>query len=807
MSRRTIALALAGLSFAAGGRAYTEGEQDVSHPLQTVLLDRQAKAHRIPDLSAKGPRAKREILLPDRGNIAIVDDGDGVGLPAFPFDLEGKTVEIIPAADLAAAYTYRTRDGGYDATAAATGDFLTLSDDAYVRLPLGFPFPYFGKAWDEAFLHSDGHITFGEPDVAQTARDAPRAVSGPPRIAAFFWDLDPSQSGAAVRYVRTADRLTVSWINVPEWAPEGAAGLRQNFQATLFADGRIELAYQSITLDLGTIGVASGENIFDSLAVDFTEPAPAEPFTAAFVELFFPADLNLATLGRKFYLSHEDAYDFLVIFHDYEIPLETNAFAFYRQVRNFTQGVGPWPAGFEANNVVDFGVSLGSPFRLQGLMYMGELDKYPDDPAQLIARDEGVHGNTALSVLAHEAGHIFLATPLIIDRLSNVFSFDLLGRQFAHWSYFFNSDASFLEGNRIVDHGRGPYRFETTETTKGFSRLDRYLLGLEPPETVQPSFYVRNPSIDSANFSAAHFPLGGVFFDGERVNVSIEQIREAMGRRVPDHTVSQKSYRYAFVLLTQEGGEPSDASIAKLERFRTQFEQTMREASGGGWQGETELVQQLTFVTWPASGVLQGETIDGGVLLGNVLDHDLTVQLRGGDGVRIPEEVTVPAGNLFEPFTIEGVTGGVYPIQGDAGDEFEIANSLIQVQPGTSAIAADRLLPLEILFGDPSERLMTGEVGRPMPFPFLVQTTDLNALFYSNVPLRMTASGDGVVEPSETGTDEFGFGVFDWTLATTPGKNTLTIEVVGSDRPPLVLEATGVHTPIRQRNPRREIFR
>ena len=62
-------------------------------------------------------------------------------------------------------------------------------------------------------------------------------------------------------------------------------------------------------------------------------------------------------------------------------------------------------------------------------------------------------------------------------------------------------------------------------------------------------------------------------------------------------------------------------------------------------------------------------------------------------------------------------------------------------------------------------------------------------------------------KPAETVTDEFGFAVFDWTLATAPGKNTVTIEVVGSERPPLVLEAEGVHTPLRQRNPRREIFR
>ncbi|MEZ5396195.1 MAG: hypothetical protein R2724_25795 [Bryobacterales bacterium] len=212
----------------------------------------------------------------------------------------------------------------------------------------------------------------------------------------------------------------------------------------------------------------------------------------------------------------------------------------------------------------------------------------------------------------------------------------MLGRQLAHWSYFFNSEASFLEGNRIVDHGRGPYRFETTQMTQGFSQMDRYLLGLIPAEQVPASFFVRNPSIDSANFSAAHFPLGGVFFDGERVDVTIDQVRQAMGRRTPDHTIAQREYRYAFVLLTKEGTTPSEESIAKLERFRTAFEAKMRDATGGGWQPETELVNQLTFVTWPASGVLEGAMIDGGVLLGRTYRPRRDGEALGWGGRRDP---------------------------------------------------------------------------------------------------------------------------------------------------------------------------
>ncbi|MEZ5396193.1 MAG: hypothetical protein R2724_25785 [Bryobacterales bacterium] len=205
MMRAGLAVAMAAMLAAAGLSAATEGAQDVSHPLTTMLVSRQAEAHRV-SANFKAQVEKRELVLEDRGDIAIVDDGDGVGLEAFPFDLNGRSVEILPQAELAAAYTYQAHDGGYDVQAAATGSFVTLGDDDAVLLPIGFAFPYFGQTWEQVYVHSDGHLTFGEPDLAQTARDAPRAVSGPPRIAAFFWDLNPSEEG---RRSDTWRRLTV----------------------------------------------------------------------------------------------------------------------------------------------------------------------------------------------------------------------------------------------------------------------------------------------------------------------------------------------------------------------------------------------------------------------------------------------------------------------------------------------------------------------------------------------------------------------------------------------------------------------
>ncbi len=787
---------------------------DLSSPLtlqlihQQNLAARQAKGLEMPRTVslAVEPEPVDELIVDDIGNLAIVDDGEGVFLPPLDFDLNRKTLALLPADDSAAGYTYTTRDGGYDSQAAAAGEFVVLGDDASLFLPLPFPFPYFGERYEEIFLNSDDNLTFLQGDNASTARDPARAVSGPPRILPYFVDLDPTMPGSAIRVLAGPDRWTATWINVPEFSFTGE-GLPQNFQVSLFADGRIEFAYRDITALTGIIGIASGTRLNESLAVDFSEPSDTV-FEAAVVEIFVAAVIDLAVLSQKFYLNHDDAYDFLVIFHNYELPIETGAFAFYLPIRNFVQGIGPFPSFLSEFNITDFGAFVGSSQRLQGLIFMGLLDNYPDDPSDRIDRGFGLGVNTPLTVLTHEAGHRFLANVLFIDPRSNRFSAELLGRQFSHWSYYFNSEASLLEGNRIMDRGSGPFRFETTETTQAYSLLDLYLWGLLPPEQVPPSFFVRNPSIADDNlFTPAHEPLAGIFFDGERVDVTLNMIRAAHGRRIPDHTLSQKNFRYGFLLLKQEGEEVPPEHVEKLDTLREAFDDRFEEVIDNRAEAETELVRKVGLTTWPAAGVFQGSTQTAAVFLGRRAVEPVTVMFAtDNDAVDLPETVTIAAGSQFVNFPITGVAPGVARLTATVNEEYEVSHSNIQVLADTSTLSSTRLFPLEILFGDPRERLRTGRVGAPMPFPYFILVFDDNFLAYKDVPLEITVSGDGSVDPPNPVSDAFGFIVVDWTLATSPGENTMTVTIPGSQRPPLVITAVGVRSPPRHRNFRDLLF-
>ncbi len=786
---------------------------DLASPVTTQLIHQQNIAARAsrglpPPRTVSlevAPEPVDELFVDDIGDIAIVDDGDGVFLPPLPFDLNGQTLSFVPVDPEASAYRYEVRDGGFDAQAAATGEFVVLGDDDSLPLDLDFAFPFFSEAYTGLFLNSDGNLTFGQGDNASGVRDPARAVTGPPRIMGLFADLDPTIDGSAIRVLSSAERFVATWINVPEFSFD-ATGLPQNFQVSLFANGRIEFSYTDVSTGEAIIGIAPGARFNESLAGDFSEPS-TNTFSAAVVEIFLTAVVDLAILGQKFYLGHEDAYDFIVIFQNYEIPIDTGAFAFYLPIRNFVQGIGPFPFFAEAQNVTDVGSLLGSFQRLQGLMYMGELDQYPEDPNGRISRNFGLGLSTPQTVLTHEAGHRFLARTLFVDAETNTPSAEMLGRQFSHWSYYFNSKASLLEGNRIVDHGSGAFRFETTETIAGFSELDLYLMGLLPPEEVPPNFFVRNPSIFDNLFNESHEPLAGIFFDGERVEVTIDDIIAAHGTRAPDHTVSQRSFRYGFILLKQEGEEVPPEDIEKIEGFRVAFDEYFDQAVGNRAQIETKLVRKLGLTTWPAAGVLEGRTTEGVVFLENRTLEPVEVQFSSdSDLIQVPPSATIPAGAQFIEFPITGVSAGAASLTASSGDEFEVSHSRIRVLADRTSLSSQRIFPLEILLGDPRERLRTGRVGAPMPFSFFFQVFDENFLIYEDVRFNVSVTGDGRVDLPNPISDAFGFITVNWTLASTPGPNQMTVQIEGSTRLPLVIEAVGVLAPPRHRNVRKLLF-
>ena len=288
-----------------------------------------------------------------------------------------------------------------------------------------------------------------------------RLLTGPPRVAPFLADLDPSTGGGRVFANAAADQYTVTWC--------GVRGLRFDAHDQRAADAaarrldRDEVRQRS-TLPEAVVGLSPGRT-GEFLPVDLSANGPTGGGGGAVGERFAEqAQLDTVEVARKFYQSHPDNYDQLVIWTDATVV--DDAFAYEVTVANEVRGIGL--SQFDASR--DF----GSAGRLRSYAVMDWIGKYPEDPLQTFLGE-----NNTVSVLGQEVGHRWLAF-LEFRNHTGARSEALLGRDQAHWSFFFDSDASVMEGNDIEDLGGGSFR--TTAAVQRYSRLDQYAMGLVSAE-------------------------------------------------------------------------------------------------------------------------------------------------------------------------------------------------------------------------------------------------------------------------------------------------------------------------------------
>ena len=267
-------------------------------------------------------------------------------------------------------------------------------------------------------------------------------------------------------------------------------------------------------------------------------------------------ELDPAALGRRFLELHDDEYDYINVWMASNITNLTlgGGFAYELNVRNEVEGLGL--------SIYDFSDDFGSGGTLKSFLNMNRLSVYPADPNTTF-----LGTNSTLDVLGQEAGHRFGAFTFF-DVGSGPLNY-LLGRSLAHWSFFFNSLASDLEGNRIRDNGDGT--FTTVDATNGYCFLDEYLFGLRDSSQVDTLWYVHGPSGFSppGSYEPGTSPRIGVTFAGTKTSVPIASIVAANGLRVPTPATSQKTFRMAWVLVVRNGEAPTAADLAKIELFRS----------------------------------------------------------------------------------------------------------------------------------------------------------------------------------------------------------------------------------------------
>lgn len=510
-------------------------QRDVRELLQRSLSSAQAQRVTATTASVR-PLADR-----DENHIAILEDRNGdLIIPANRFDLAHVGIRFDP-------------DGaGYAVTGTGAafrgqlGRRLSLSDDeSSTSQPIAFPFQFYGRAFTSLFVNSDGNLTFGEGDSASTTRGLDRLASGAPRIAPFFADLDPSASGRI--FIDTApDALTITWCAVPGFEKPDTITV----QAVLFPNHAIEFRFGTATLGDGIVAVSPGRA--ESVTTLDLHPNGGRVADAVPIGEVFMAtpELDLVAASRRFYQTHADSFDQLVFWTDTDVI--SDAFAFESTVQNSITGTGL--------DSFDFASRLGSGGRLQSVINMDRISKYPDAPATKIFGQ-----SSALGILAHETGHRWLARLLFRDA-NRTTSDALLGRQRAHWSFFHDSDGSVMEGNEIEDLGGG--RFRTLATTERYSRLDLYAMGQTTAAEVPGWFYVEAPL---ASQDRENGTIAGATFNGTRRDVLIQDVIDALGPRVPSVADSPREHRQAFVFVRRPSAVLDSRDLTRLARIREEF--------------------------------------------------------------------------------------------------------------------------------------------------------------------------------------------------------------------------------------------
>ena len=493
----------------------------------------------------------------DVGDVAVINDTGDLVLPQNNYDVRSTGLRFTRNGG---SYTLSRIDGNFRS---ALGNRVTLSDDDSANVNIPFSFPFYGVGQTAAFVNSDGNITFGEEDKSSTERNIARLLTGPPRVAPFFADLDPTQGTGKIFVNAAADQYTVTWCNVRGFDSTRVV----TTQATLLPDGSVELKYgDTINIGDSIVALSPGHTgIFTPVDLTTSTASSAGAIGERFAQ---SSSLDTVAVAKKFYSTHPDSFDQILMWTDQ--PLVRDAFAYEVTVANEVRGLG--------QDIYDLSTSFGSGGRLRSMVVMDWIGKYPDDPTQKFLGE-----NNTLSVLGQEVGHRWLAYVDFRDH-TGARSDALLGRDLAHWSFFFDSDASVMEGNDIEDQGGGQFR--TVDAVKRYSRLDQYMMGLIPASQVPTFFYVENPS---SNKQRGDAPQVNISFTGTRRDVLIDDVIAINGARSPTSDVAPHTFRQAFIYIVSNGRTADSALVAKLDRIRSQWETFFGTATEGRMAGNTRL--------------------------------------------------------------------------------------------------------------------------------------------------------------------------------------------------------------------------
>jgi hypothetical protein len=111
-------------------------------------------------------------------------------------------------------------------------------------------------------------------------------------------------------------------------------------------------------------------------------------------------------------------------------------------------------------------------------------------------------------------------------------------------------DASCMGGSDWLDNADGTFTSSPQFASYGYSWHELYLMGLADPSEVVDWYYIRD-SVPA--LPGSYWPDANLTVTGTRVDVTYQQIVDAMGPRVPAYPNTQRQFRVPMVLLVRPG--------------------------------------------------------------------------------------------------------------------------------------------------------------------------------------------------------------------------------------------------------------
>lgn len=189
------------------------------------------------------------------------------------------------------------------ANMSAPGEPLPVGDDGSIELTLPFEYGFCGESYNSVFVNANGNVSFGAAngDFSESANEL---LSGPPRIAALWDDLDPS-SGGIVTYTQTQDQFNVVYEDVPEFSGGNANSFTISFRRF---NNALNISYGNIDATDGLAGVTCGgtvnsgfESASDLSVLQSEQTRLSLNKTPALFEIFSTGnDVDLANSALKF---------------------------------------------------------------------------------------------------------------------------------------------------------------------------------------------------------------------------------------------------------------------------------------------------------------------------------------------------------------------------------------------------------------------------------------------------------------------------------------------------------------------------